>query len=125
MLDYVRFVYYVLFVSFLEFLYFLQVGLEPFPLLNVVFNVFLDLALLNRKLFKLFFQKVGKLFFTAMMLVDEPLFDFTEHGIKLPDRLIVASNKLLFNKGELIGEIDEGFSFVVSFVDFGVDHFFG
>jgi hypothetical protein len=59
------------------------------------------------------------------MLINEPFLDFAEHSIELPYWLIVAADKFLLNKGEFFGEIDEGFSLIISFGDFCADHFFG
>jgi hypothetical protein len=60
-----------------------------------------------------------------MMLINESFLDFAEHCIELPYRLVVAADKFLLNKGEFFGEIDEGFSLIISFGDFCADHFFG
>ena len=84
MLNRVGFVDYVLFICLFELFNLFEVVLESFPLLNVVFNIFLDFTLLNRKFFKLFFQKVGKLFLATMMFINEPLLDFAEHSVEFP-----------------------------------------
>ena len=98
----VGFVDYVLLICLLELFYLLKVSLKSFSLLDIVLDIFLDFALLHRKLLKLFFQKVSELLFTAMMLIDEPFLDFTEHGVKLSNGLVVAANQFLLYESELI-----------------------
>ena len=57
---------------------------------------------MDRKLLKLFFKKISQLLLTAMMLINEPFFDFTEHGVELPHRLVVTADEFLLDKSELI-----------------------
>lgn len=78
-----------------------------------------------RKLLKLFFQKISQLLLTAMMLIYKPFFDFTEHCIQLPHRLVVTTDEFLLDKSKLIRKIHEGFSLLISLGDFSTDHFFG
>jgi hypothetical protein len=98
----VGFVDCVLLICLLELFYLLKVSLKSFSLLDIVLDIFLDFALLHRKLLKLFFQKVSELLFTAMMLIDEPFLDFTEHCVKLPNGLVVAADQFLLYESELI-----------------------
>jgi len=58
------------------------------------------------------------------MLINQPLFNFTEHLIELSYGFVVTSDQLLFNKCKFIWKVFKDFSFLISFRNLCIYHFF-